>query len=233
MDSRLYRVAKSGNVYILLQLLNENPRLLTKLTPQGNTPLHIAVQFGHKGVVVEIYNRCRSLLTRPNSSGDSPLHVAARCGHFSIVDFLVKEVLSAKRISTENGTTGKFDILRQGNKENNTVLHEAVRNGNTSVVKLLLRVDTKLACFENYAGESPLFLAAREGKKDVLSQILISTPASAHGGSEGQTALHAAVIERHSGSVLCFDNPFFLPLHIKWLSIESFKLTSSLLCVSF
>ncbi|KAJ6894493.1 hypothetical protein NC652_028302 [Populus alba x Populus x berolinensis] len=198
MDSRLYRVAKSGNVYILLQLLNENPRLLTKLTPQGNTPLHIAVQFGHKGVVVEIYNRCRSLLTRPNSSGDSPLHVAARCGHFSIVDFLVKEVLSAERISTENGKTGRFDILRQGNKENNTVLHEAVRNGNMSVVKLLLRVDTKLACFENYAGESPLFLAAREGKKDVLSQILISTPASAHGGSEGQTALHAAVIERHS-----------------------------------
>ncbi|XP_034912680.2 uncharacterized protein [Populus alba] len=198
MDSRLYRVAKTGNVYILLQLLNENPRLLTKLTPQGNTPLHIAVKFGHKGVVVEIYNRCRSLLTRSNSSGDSPLHVAARCGHFSIVDFLVKEVLSAKRISTENGKTGKFDILRQGNKENNTVLHEAVRNGNMSVVKLLLRVDTKLACFENYAGESPLFLAAREGKKDVLSQILISTPASAHGGSEGQTALHAAVIERHS-----------------------------------
>jgi ankyrin repeat protein len=173
------------------------------------------VQFGHKGVVVEIYNRCRSLLTRPNSSGDSPLHVAARCGHFSIVDFLVKEILSAKRISTEYGKSGRFDILRQGNNENNTVLHEAVRNGNMSVVKLLLRVDTKLACFENYAGESPLFLAAREGKKDFLNQILISTPASAHGGSEGQTALHAAVIERHSGSVLCLDNPFFLLLHIQ------------------
>ncbi|KAB5534778.1 hypothetical protein DKX38_017864 [Salix brachista] len=198
MDSRLYRVAKSGNVFVLRQLLNENPRLLTKLTPQGNTPLHIAVQFGHKGVVVEIYKRCGSLLTRLNSSGDSPLHVAARCGHLSIVDFLVREVLSAERISAESGKTGKFDMLRQGNKVNNTVLHEAVRNGNRSVVQLLLRVDPKLACFENYAGESPLFLAAREGKKDILNQILISAPSSAHGGSEGQTALHAAVIERHS-----------------------------------
>uniref|UniRef100_A0A6N2MST8 Uncharacterized protein n=1 Tax=Salix viminalis TaxID=40686 RepID=A0A6N2MST8_SALVM len=179
MDSRLYRIAKSGNVFVLRQLLNENPRLLTKLTPQGNTPLHIAVQFGHKGVVVEIYKRCGSLLTRLNSSGDSPLHVAARCGHLSIVDFLVREVLSAESISAENGKTGKFDMLRQGNK-------------------LLLRVDPKLPCFENYAGESPLFLAAREGKKDILNQILISAPSSAHGGSEGQTALHAAVIERHS-----------------------------------
>ena len=209
MDSRLYRVAKSGNVFVLRQLLNENPRLLTKLTPQGNTPLHIAVQFGHKGVVVEIYKRCGSLLTRLNSSGDSPLHVAARCGHLSIVDFLVREVLSAERISAEIGNTGKFDMLRQGNKENNTVLHEAVRNGNLSVVQLLLRVDPKLAYFENYAGESPLFLAAREGKKDILNQILISTQSSAHGGSDGQTALHAAVIERHSGSVLCLNNPFF------------------------
>ncbi|KAJ6417327.1 hypothetical protein OIU84_003108 [Salix udensis] len=198
MDSRLFRVAKSGNVFVLRQLLNENPRLLTKLTPQGNTPLHIAVQFGHKGVVVEIYKRCGSLLTRLNSSGDSPLHVAARCGHLSTIDFLVREVLSAERISAENGETGKFDMLRQGNKVNNTVLHEAVRNGNRSVVQLLLRVDPKLACFENYAGESPLFLAAREGKKDILNQILISAPSSAHGGSEGQTALHAAVIERHS-----------------------------------
>ncbi|CAK7338357.1 unnamed protein product [Dovyalis caffra] len=198
MDSRLYKVAKSGNIHFLLHLLNENPSLLTKLTPQGNTPLHIAVQFGHKGVVVEIYNRCRSLLTRLNSNGDSPLHVAARCGHFSIVGFLVKEVVSAKRISTQNGKTSKFDVLRQGNKDNNTILHEAVMNGNISVVQLLLRVDPELACFENYAGQSPLFLAAREGKKDILDQILISTPPSAHGGSEGQTALHAAVIERHS-----------------------------------
>ncbi|KAJ6727956.1 PROTEIN PHOSPHATASE 1 REGULATORY SUBUNIT [Salix koriyanagi] len=198
MDSRLYRVARSGNVFLLRQLLNENPRLLTKLTPQGNTPLHIAVQFGHKGVVVEIYKRWGSLLTRLNSSGDSPLHVAARCGHLSIVDFLVREVLSAERISAEIGKTGKFDILRQGNKVSNTVLHEAVRSGNRSVVQLLLRVDPKLACFENYAGESPLFLAAREGKKDILNQILISAPSSSHGGSEGQTALHVAVIERHS-----------------------------------
>ncbi|KAJ6727955.1 ANKYRIN REPEAT-CONTAINING PROTEIN ITN1-LIKE [Salix koriyanagi] len=198
MDSRLYRVAKSGNVFVLRQLLNENPWLLTKLTPQGNTPLHIAVQFAHKGVVVEIYKRCGSLLTGLNSRGDSPLHVAARCGHLSIVDFLVREVLSAERISAEIGKTGKFDMLRQGNKVNNTVLHEAVRSGNRSVVQLLLRVDPNLACFENYAGESPLFLAAREGKKDILNQILISAPSSAHGGSEGQTALHAAVIERHS-----------------------------------
>ncbi|CAK7338358.1 unnamed protein product [Dovyalis caffra] len=198
MDSRLYKVAKSGNIHFLLHLLNENPSLLTKLTPQGNTPLHIAVQFGHKGVVVEIYNRCRSLLTRLNSNGDSPLHVAARCGHFSIVDFLVKEVVSAKRRSTQNEKTGKFDVLRQGNKDNNTILHEAVMNGNISVVQLLLRVDPELARFENYAGESPLFLASREGKKDILDQILISTPSSAHGGLEGQTALHAAVIERHS-----------------------------------
>jgi hypothetical protein len=44
---------------------------------------------------------------------------------------------------------------------------EAVRNGNVSVVQLLIRFDPKLACFENHAGEPPLFLPAREGKRDV------------------------------------------------------------------
>ncbi|XVF70533.1 hypothetical protein PTKIN_Ptkin11bG0169100 [Pterospermum kingtungense] len=113
---------------------------------------------------------CGSLLTKQNLDGDTPLHVAARAGHLSIVDFL----------------------------ENNTVLHEAVREGHLSVVQFLLKVDPKLASLENRAGESPLYLAARGGMIEIVNEVLTSTnKSSAHGDSEGQTAWHAVVIERH------------------------------------
>ncbi|EEF39537.1 ankyrin repeat-containing protein, putative [Ricinus communis] len=111
MDLELYKAEKSGNTCILTEILNENPSLLAQLTPQENTPLHIAVQFGHVTAVAEIFYRCKSLLIRPKVNGDTPLHVAAR---------------------------------------------------------LIL----KLACLQNHAGESPLFLAAREGRADIVSNHL-------------------------------------------------------------
>ncbi|KAI5333610.1 hypothetical protein L3X38_023742 [Prunus dulcis] len=94
-------------------------------------------------------------------------------------------------------SSSMFDTLGVRNRGNDKVLHEAVRNGHNKVAEFLLKIDPKLACFENEAGESPLYLAARAGLLDILNQILQSCPSSAHGGSDGQTALHAAVVERH------------------------------------
>ena len=210
MDPKFYQSVKLGKVCSLKHLLYQNPGLLFKVTPQENTALHIAVKFGHKTIVTDIYGRCGSLLTKQNLEGDTPLHVAVRAGHLSIVDFLVREIFSSTwREPDEDEIIGKFEILRMGNRENNTVLHEAVRNGHLSVVKLLLKVDPKLACLENCAGESPLYLAAREGMLEIVNQILTSTNKSAHGGSEGQTTLHAAVIEMHYGIIFMFDSWIF------------------------
>ncbi|XVE50541.1 hypothetical protein DITRI_Ditri01bG0171000 [Diplodiscus trichospermus] len=201
MDPKFYQSIKLGKVCSLKHLLHQNPGLLFKVTPQENTALHIAVKYGHQSIVNEIYGRCGSLLTKQNLDGDTPLHVAARAGHLSVVDFLVREIFSSTwREADEDEIIDRFEILRMGNKENNTILHEAVRNGHLSLVKLLLKVDPKLACLENFSCESPLYLAAGEGMLKIVKEILISTNNSAaHGGSEGQTALHAAVIEMHHG----------------------------------
>ncbi|XP_022716954.1 protein ACCELERATED CELL DEATH 6-like [Durio zibethinus] len=203
MDPKFYQYVKSGKVCSLKHVLYQNPGLLFKVTPQENTALHIAVKFGHMTIVTEIYGRCGSLLSKQNLDGDTPLHIAARAGHLSIIDFLVKEIFSSMwRETDEDEIIGKFEILRMGNKENNTVLHEAVRNGHLRVVQLLLKIDPKLACLENFAGESALYLASREGMLEIVNEILTSTNKSAaYGGSEGQTALHAAVIGSHYGTM--------------------------------
>ncbi|KAI8006423.1 Protein ACCELERATED CELL DEATH 6 [Camellia lanceoleosa] len=197
MDQKLYNSAKSGDILHFKQLLNENPSLLLKLTPHENTSLHIATQFGHKNIVAEICNRQQSLLAQPNLDGDTPLHVAARADRISIVSFLVNEMLSSSYGDIENRGNRETEILRMRNKWGNTVLHEAVRNHNLRVAEFFIKVAPGLACFENNTGESPLYLAARDGMLTIVKRILMAACSLAYGGSDGKTALHATIIEGH------------------------------------
>ncbi|KAF8023877.1 hypothetical protein BT93_F1153 [Corymbia citriodora subsp. variegata] len=203
MDPRLYQYANSGDIHSLKELLDRDLSVLQRCTPQGNTALHVAAGSGKTPVLAEIYGRCNSLLMRPNSEGDSPLHVASRAGHLSVVKFLVTEIISTSpsQLDIESGCDSMFEMLRWGNRRKNTALHEAIRYGHSQVVRFLIKVDPYLAIYENSAGESPLYLAARGGMEEIVKWILTSCPLSAHGGSDGQTALHAAVSARHSGIV--------------------------------
>ncbi|KAL3733610.1 hypothetical protein ACJRO7_023039 [Eucalyptus globulus] len=203
MDPRLYRYANSGDIHSLKDLINRDPSMLLMHTPQGHTALQVAARSGKTPVLVEIYSRCKSLLMQPNSEGDTPLHVASRAGHLSVVNFLVTEItsVSPSQLDIESGCNHGFEMLRWGNRRNNTTLHEAIRNGHSQVVRLLMKADSHLVLYENTSGESALYLAARGGMKEIVDWILTSCPSSAHGGSDGQTALHAAVSARHPGIV--------------------------------
>ncbi|KAL3733611.1 hypothetical protein ACJRO7_023040 [Eucalyptus globulus] len=202
MDPRLYEYARSGDVHSLKELLDTDLSVLQRRTPQGNTALHVAARFGQRPVFAEIYSRCKSLLMQPNSKGDTPLHVASGAGHLSVVKFLVTEITSTSpQLDIESGCDRRLEMLRWGNRRNNTALHEAIRNDHSPVVGLLIRADSHLVLYENSAGESPLYLAARGGMEEIVSWILTSCPLSAHSGSDGQTVLHAAVSVRHFGIV--------------------------------
>ncbi|KAK3436038.1 hypothetical protein EUGRSUZ_C00691 [Eucalyptus grandis] len=197
----MYEYARSGDVHSLKELLDTDLSVLQRRTPQGNTALHVAARFGQRPVFAEIYSRCKSLLMQPNSKGDTPLHVASGAGHLSVVKFLVTEITSTSpQLDIESGCDRRLEMLRWGNRRNNTALHEAIRNDHSPVVGLLIRADSHLVLYENSAGESPLYLAARGGMEEIVSWILTSCPLSAHSGSDGQTVLHAAVSVRHSES---------------------------------
>ncbi|KAK3424193.1 hypothetical protein EUGRSUZ_F00986 [Eucalyptus grandis] len=203
MDPKLYGYASTGDIHSLKGLLDRDPSVLQRCTPQGNTALHVAARFGQRPVFAEIYSRCKSLLMQPNSEGDTPLHVASGTGHLSVVKFLVTEITSTSpsQLDIESGCDRNFEMLRLGNRRNNTALHEAIRNGHSDVVRLLIKADSHLVLYENSAGESPLYLAARGGMEEIVNWILTSRPLSAHGGSDGQTALHATVSTGHSDIV--------------------------------
>ncbi|POO00462.1 Ankyrin repeat-containing domain containing protein [Trema orientale] len=72
---------------------------------------------------------------------------------------------------------------------------EAVRNGHYKVANILLEVEPKLAFVENNEGESPLYLAAREGQTllavaALIAIITFSAPFTMPGGFNNDAGPH-------------------------------------------
>ncbi|XP_043693300.1 ankyrin repeat-containing protein At5g02620-like [Telopea speciosissima] len=226
MDPQLYRAAKLGDVKLLKQVVNEDSSRLQRVTPQGNTALHVSVSFGRIDFVEEVYaellkhntnlegdtdcGRRLSLLTKMNSAGDTALHEAIREGHTSIAKFLIEKILSwhSDVHDVENGNTSLGrETIRMRNKSENTALHEALLRNDLEMVELLIRADPDGLGHPNYdadaegRGESPLYMAAKDGRLDIINKILNICPSAAHGGPHGRTALHVAVVQGHLDAV--------------------------------
>ncbi|XP_058212020.1 protein ACCELERATED CELL DEATH 6-like [Rhododendron vialii] len=124
MNPSLYTSAMEGKVAVLGQHKDE---LDGELTPNHNTVLHVATQFGHLNYVKEVLEACPSLLHRRNIKGETPLHMAAREGHAEIVKAMIAR---AKRLEEEleSGLVGAVkEMLRATNIDGDTALHMAAR----------------------------------------------------------------------------------------------------------
>ncbi|XP_042486311.1 alpha-latroinsectotoxin-Lt1a-like [Macadamia integrifolia] len=206
MNSDLYNAAAGGDIETLKRISNSE-LLESQETPQKNTVLHVAVQvasarnekgpYFEKEKIEEICKICPALIRRVNSKGDTPLHIAARGGRSDIVKLLVDEDAIPRSLVT------------MVNSKKDTALHEALRNHHLfdrkyqneylEVVKTLLQKEPELSNFINDAGESPAFMATREGLCDFLVVILNLDCCKEYGGPGKSTALHAAVLLREDG----------------------------------
>ncbi|KAM7486914.1 hypothetical protein LguiA_002923 [Lonicera macranthoides] len=191
MDATLYRAAMEGNTN---DLSLRRDQFEVQFTPNRNTVLHIAAQFGQTECINWILSNCSSLLCRENIRGETPLHIAAKGGHSGIVGALIQE---CKRVP--NGTPN--GMLRMINKDGDTALHEATRNGNVEIVKMLIEEDPEFPHPPNKAEETPLYLAVERQHEKCVSEILSTCESPCPSGPGGRTALHAAVIFKCDGSM--------------------------------
>ncbi|XP_059627715.1 protein ACCELERATED CELL DEATH 6-like [Cornus florida] len=200
MDPILYRAAKEGNVDDLMKKVDQ---LEVQVTPNKNTVLHVAAQFGQTQCVKEILQKCSgSLLCWVNIKRETSLHISAREGHTTTVQALID---SAKALpddkDLESGTrVNKTEkMLRMSNVEGETALYEAVRNNHLEVVKILMTEDPQYLHPPNNAKENPLYLAAQRCYPSILSKILEITISKDYISQDyirpnGRTPLHAATI---------------------------------------
>ncbi|KAL6227135.1 hypothetical protein ACLB2K_001094 [Fragaria x ananassa] len=230
MELAVYNAAKQGDIDALSKHRDDLHQILT---PTGNTVLHIYIacavstdpkQISDSAIIVEkILEMCPPLLQQSNKIDDTALHIAARYGRTAIVDM----ILQIGKKNRDEGGRAWPRIISEPNKEGNTALHEAVRFNHFDVVKVLTTQDVHEQIFysANVAGETPLYMAAERGYRDVVFQILHSCTDPAYQGPNGRTALHAAVIrndqemtekllERIRGLTKAVDEQGCTPLHL-------------------
>ncbi|KAI8004744.1 Protein ACCELERATED CELL DEATH 6 [Camellia lanceoleosa] len=190
MDVTLYEAVMEGKVDVLRQHIDQ---IDNQVTPNNNTVLHVAAQFGRLQCVEEILKECPALLRRVNNKCETPLHFAVREECLDVAKALIDRVKELEREPESWGGAAK-EILRATNEDKDTALHMAVRNEHLDLVKLLTGEDPEFQHPANNADETPLYLATEIGCDDVVSVILGTCTSPAYGGPGGRTALHAAAI---------------------------------------
>ncbi|KAF5962138.1 hypothetical protein HYC85_003347 [Camellia sinensis] len=137
MDVNLYEAVMEGKVDVLRQHIDQ---IDNQVTPNNNTVLHVAAQFGRLQCVKEILEDCPVLLRRVNNKCETPLHFAVREERLDVAKALIDCAQELDR-ELESGGGAAKEILRATNEDKDTALHMAVRNEHLDLVKLLTEED--------------------------------------------------------------------------------------------
>ncbi|XP_062209424.1 protein ACCELERATED CELL DEATH 6-like [Phragmites australis] len=198
MDPALYKAATQGKVASLRQLAAADPKILSSVTPQLNTALHLAALHGHSKFASEVLDKKSELLVAKNDDGDTPLHLAAKAGKLKVAELLVS-VARAWQDDPNTADTSPNSPLLVTNNAGNTPLHEAVRKRRSAVAVMLLEADPNRGHDLNGRKESPLDMAAREGLVQVVRKIVdMPWVQGRFVFSVSGTALHQAVLGGHT-----------------------------------
>ena len=144
---------------------------------EGNTPLHLASEYGHTGIVDLLINAGANV----NSLGEfdyTPLHLASGDGYRDVADLLIK---------------AGADINAQDN-EGKTPLHLASEYNSENVVDLLIKAGAYINAQDN-KGNTALHLASKKVDNAGIVKILIKAGADVNIQTKGDllTPLHNAV----------------------------------------
>lgn len=182
MDGRTGRTAffsavMSGHENIVRKLLARG----AKLKAHGNTALHIAAEYGHRGILLMLLELASRDYDRYSDS--------------EFYDIGYEGVMDRRNLSEM--------LLRRFDTEGDTPLHKAAGNGHSAVVEFILEhqpnIDLRNIFFEAY---TPLHLAAKQGHLNIV-QLLVGNgadiEAETHNGE--WTALQLAVDEGHEAVV--------------------------------
>ncbi|CAK7349932.1 unnamed protein product [Dovyalis caffra] len=204
MDPALYKAAVQGKIDPFESYQTSLNQLLT---PNKNTILHVYLENQSRepestDFVDRILEMCPPLLLQPNLKGEIPLHFAARYDLPKVAAVLIDRA-KARPFDLESGLSEAKKMLRMTNAEKDTALHVAAQNLRSRVVEILTKEDSKFSYSANHYGETPLYLVTNmkifggtkvRARRMVINTILRNCKLVDHGGPNGRTALHAAVL---------------------------------------
>ncbi|XP_059434616.1 uncharacterized protein LOC132167626 isoform X1 [Corylus avellana] len=154
-----------------------------KITDQGKTALHIAVDARHDSIVKKLGDQMsiESLAIQDNDSRTA-LHIAAAVGHEDIVEVLVHKMWTESlEIQDKNGWTA---------------LAETAFAGNYRMAKCMLTKNMHLASIGDMDGRLPVVLAIEGGYKKLACYLYTLTPREDLKGICGATLCTKAIYTR-------------------------------------
>jgi ankyrin repeat protein len=164
--SEISDAAKVGDLAKVKELLRNNPELVSYRVIEGYTPLHWAVQEGHKDVVEWLVTHNAEVNAKATDAPGTnvswpplrlitPLHLAALKGHKNVAELLL---------------ANKADVNAR-DASGWTPLHVAAQRCRKNMVKLLLAKGAEVNAKDIF-GKTPLHVAALGGRKDVAELLL-------------------------------------------------------------
>ncbi|WP_341807853.1 ankyrin repeat domain-containing protein [Wolbachia endosymbiont (group E) of Neria commutata] len=150
---------------------------------EDKTPLHYAAEENSEDAIITLLNKGAKVDIQ-DKEGNTPLHNAARCGDFNVVELL----------------TEKNPDINLKNKNGDTALHLALNSKDTRVPESILG-NAKSIDFNirDNKGDTTLLLTASLAQVNVLREILKQGADIKCVNSEGNTALHYATYNSHTG----------------------------------
>ncbi|KAL8160909.1 hypothetical protein V2J09_012398 [Rumex salicifolius] len=232
----LHVAAQHGNHEFIAKALDQLPehhyQYLCQQNSNGETPLHLAAEFGDLKTVQVLLDanfNTKDLGDRKvcwrerDHQGDTPLHKALKHGH----DGIAMEMLNTNTERSFAG--GSFNSLVSDlSVEGNSLAYLAAENYCFKFLrKLLEECDPNVVSLSGYKRQTVFHSVARSSKKDLMSELIntIREPLLKEGDDFGKTALHYAVEENRSVMVeellradsslaYLLDNGGLTPLHI-------------------
>lgn len=176
-DYDLYLAAETGDFHAFKTILDrlsaaETPTsvdILSRLSPIGNTFLHVAAKCGNKDTLTFISAMKPSLALAKNFNGDTALHLAAKAGDESMVKALVQ---THHDLPLPGNADHENNLLMIKNERGNTALHEALLSAHYSIAEYLIQKNPQISYHPNKKRQSVLYLAAKAGLADCVSLIL-------------------------------------------------------------
>lgn len=214
----MHSAAMGGHVDVISSLIRLRHPLEVK-DCHGRTPLHYAAINGRREALRELVKLGSCVEERDSRGGYTPLHLAADAGQCEIIQELV--VLGADVDAPARGEgeeSGKVVV---------TPLGVALAKGpsNLDAIVLLVELGANVKDITRQNLESPLHLAARSGRLDMVQRLLACDGVSVDVRiKDGSTPLHYAAAFGHTHVVeaICSagcsvdvrDNALNTPLHL-------------------
>jgi hypothetical protein len=174
----LHEAVRNGNIEVITMLL-ENGADVNARDAKNNTALHTGIPSEVHREVVTLLLEWGANPTLRDEHGDTPLHVAIILNRS--VD-VIQAILN-----------GGVDLVHIRNIQGKTPLYIAVQEGRAQLIPVLISYGSEVFAADN-SGITPFTIAARSNTG--IFNLLITEDTVNQRDSEGNTILHAAVIDR-------------------------------------